>query len=226
MKELIQNHRPISFLSIIGKGMESCVFKYLYNYLVENKLITSFQSGFRSGDSTTDQLLLLANIFGKAIDDGKEIRVMFFDISKAFDIVWHAGLIHKLQNIGSRDPLLKWFNSYLSDRKQRVIIVECPSRLFNIRTGVPRIFILGPLLFLIFINDTVDEIQCNIRLFVDDTSLHLVVEDEYEAAIKLNTHTEKYMNGQLCGWLILTRQSLRPCQYLKRLINHIIRLHI
>ena len=142
--------------------MESCVFKHLYNYLVENQLIRCFQSGFRPGDSTTNQLLLFANIFGKAIDDGKEIRVMFFDISKAVDRVWHAGLIHKSQNIGSCGPLLKWFTSYLSDRKQKVTIGGCPSRLFNIRAGVPRIFILGPLLFLIFFNDTVDEIQCNI----------------------------------------------------------------
>ena len=112
--------------------------------MVENQLITCFQSGFRPADSTTNQLLLLANIFGKAIDDGKEIRVMFFDISKAFDRFWHAGLIHKLQKIGSRGTLLQWFKSYLSDRKQKVTIGGCPSRLFNIRAGVPRIFILGP----------------------------------------------------------------------------------
>jgi hypothetical protein len=96
VKELIQNYRPISLLSIIGKSMERCVFKHLYNYLVENQLIACFQSGFRPGDSTTNQLLHLTNIlFGKAIDDGKEIRVTVFDISKAFDRVWHAGLIYK-----------------------------------------------------------------------------------------------------------------------------------
>jgi retron-type reverse transcriptase len=80
--------------------------------LVENQHITCFQSGFRPGDSTTNQLLHLTNIFGKAIDDGKEIRVMFFDISKAFDRVWHAGLIYKLQKIGIHDPLLKCFKRY------------------------------------------------------------------------------------------------------------------
>ena len=116
---------------------------------------------------------------------------MFFDISKAFDRVWHAGLIHKLQKIGIRGPLLKWFKSYLSDRKQKVTIGGCSSRLLNIRVGVPQGSILDPLLFLIFINDIVDEIQCNIRLFADDTSLYIVVEDAYEAAIKLNTDTEK-----------------------------------
>ena len=89
--------------------MERCVFKHLYNYLIESQLITCFQSGFRPGDSATNQLLHLTNIFGKAIDDGKEIRVMFFDIRRAFDIVWHAGFSHKLQKIGIRGPLLKWF---------------------------------------------------------------------------------------------------------------------
>ena len=129
VKELIQNYRPISLLSIIGTSMERCVFKHLYNYLVESHLITCFQSGFRPGDSTTNQLLYLTNIFGKAIDDENEIRVMFFDISKAFDRVWHACLIHKLQKIGIRGPLLKWFESYLSDRKQKVTIGGCSSRL-------------------------------------------------------------------------------------------------
>ena len=141
-----------------------------------------FQSGFRPGDSTTNQLLHLTNIFGKAIDDEKEIRVMFFDISKAFGRVWHAGLIYKLQKIGIRGPLLKCFKSYLSDRKQKVTIGKGGSatRIHNL-----------PLLFLIFINDIVDEIQCNIILFADDTSLYIVVKDAYEAAIKLNTDTEK-----------------------------------
>jgi hypothetical protein len=107
---------------------------------------------------------------------------MFFDISKAFDRVWHAGLIYKLQKIGIRGPLLKCFKSYLSDRKQKVAIGKGGSatRIHN-----------WPLLFLIFINDIVDEIQCNIRLFADDTSLYIVVKDAYEAAIKLNTDTEK-----------------------------------
>ena len=160
---------------------------------------------------TSNQLLHLTNIFGKAIDGGKEIRVMFSDISRAFDRVWHAGLIHKLQKIGIRGPLLKWFKSYLSERKQKVTTGGCSSRLLNTRAGVPQGSILEPLLFLIFINDIiiiVDEIQCNIRLFSDDTSLYIVVEDAYEAAIRLIQR--KYMNGQLGGWLILTRKSLRP----------------
>ena len=138
VKDLIQKYRPISLLSNIGKSMERCVFKHLYNYLIESQLITCFQSGFRPGDSATNQLLHLTNIFGKAIDDGKEIRVMFFDIRRAFDIVWHAGFSHKLQKIGIRGPLLKWFKSYLSDWKQKATIGGCSSRLLNIRAGVPQ----------------------------------------------------------------------------------------
>ena len=72
--------------------MERCIFKYVHNCLLKNILITTFQSGFKLGDSTVNQLISISNDFGKAIDDGKEIRIIFCDISKAFDRVWHKGL--------------------------------------------------------------------------------------------------------------------------------------
>ena len=117
-------------------------------YKIINSLVSVNVSlyGPKTQMLTSNQLLHLTNIFGKAIDDGKEIRVMFFDISKAFDRVRHAGLIHKLQKIGIRGPLLKWFKSYLSERKQKVTIGGCSSRLLNIRAGEPQRSILGPLL--------------------------------------------------------------------------------
>ena len=79
-------------MSSIGKIMERCIFKYVHNFLLKNILITKFQSRFRPGDSTVNQLISISNDFGKAIDDGKEIRIIFYDISKAFDRVWHKGL--------------------------------------------------------------------------------------------------------------------------------------
>ena len=77
--------------------MERCIFKYVHNFLLKNILITKFQSGFRPGDSTVNQLISISNDFGKAIDDGKETRIIFCDISKAFDRVWHKGLLYKLK---------------------------------------------------------------------------------------------------------------------------------
>ena len=190
-RELLGNYRPIALLSIIGKIMEKCVFKHLFNFLNQNRLITSLQSGFIPGDSTVNQLLHLSDTFGKALDAGKEVRVIFCDISKAFDRVWHEGLIYKLNRIGIRGKLLRWFMSYLSNRKQRVVISGQSSEVHKIKAGVPQGSILGPLLFITFINDIVCDISCHIRLFADDTSLFIIVEDPYTAAELLNNDVEK-----------------------------------
>ena len=114
----ISNHMPISLLSNIDKALERLVFKYLYNHFRDNNIITSFQSGFTPGDSTVNQLTYLYNTFCHALDSGKEVRVVFCDISKAFDRVWHAGLIHKLRAAGISGKQLKWFVSYLRNRKR------------------------------------------------------------------------------------------------------------
>ena len=100
-----------------------------------------------------------------AVDQNKEIRVIFLDISKAFDKVWHKGLLFKLQQCGIGGSLLQWFSSYLTDRQQRVVINGHASDWGNITAGVPQGSVLGPLLFLIYINDITNNVQsCNIRL--------------------------------------------------------------
>ena len=107
----VENYRPISLLSLISKVFEKCVYKQIHNFIVTNNIITPHQSGFTIGDSTVNQLLYLSNEFSKALDDGKEIRVVFFDISKAFHRVWHKGLIYKLKKHWHH-----WFSASL-DRK-------------------------------------------------------------------------------------------------------------
>ena len=104
-------------------------------------------------------------MFCEAVDSGKEVRVVFCDISKAFDRVWHRGLIHKLRDMGCSESLLKWFTSYLSKRKQRVVLNGLASEWIFITAGVPQGSILGPLLFLVYINDIVNELQAHVRLF-------------------------------------------------------------
>ena len=116
------------------------------------------------------------------MDAGKEIRVVFCDISKAFDRVWQKGLIHKLEAAGVTEKLLAWFKNYLYDRKQRVILPGVSSDWSKILAGVPQGSILGPLLFFIYINDIVNEIGSNIRLFADDTSLCMIVENPITSA--------------------------------------------
>ena len=95
--------------------MMRCVYKYIHNYLLANCIITPLQSGFTRGDSAINQLLFITNEFGKALDEGKDIRVVFCNISKAFDRVWHIGLLKQIESIGIQGPLLSWINNYLSD---------------------------------------------------------------------------------------------------------------
>ena len=183
---LSSNYRPISLLSNLDKILERAIFKYIYNHLRDNSILTAYQSGFTPGDSTINQLTYMYDTFCSALDSGKEVRAVFCDISKAFDRVWHKGLIRKLKTAGITGTLLKWFKSYLDERKQRVVIPGAKSDWTFIQAGVPQGSILGPLLFLIFINDIVTEIGSNIRLFADDTSLYIIVEHPDTAALCLN----------------------------------------
>ncbi len=180
--------------------MEKAIFINFFTYLSQNKLITSFQSGFLPGDSTVMQLIDVYDTICAALDEGKEVRAVFCDI-QAFDRVWHRGLIRKLQSYGVKGQMLSWFSSYLSDRSQCVVIEGVKSSTRDIHAGVPQGSILGPLLFLLYINDIVTDITSNIRLFADDTSLYLVVEDPVTAATVMNNDLEK-IDAWSKRWLV------------------------
>ena len=119
---MVSNYRPISLLNAEDKVFKRLIFKYLFNHLQHNNLLSSLQSGFIPGDSTINQLAFLYNTFCQALDAGKEVRVVFCEIGKAFDRVWHSGRLHKLQAAVVTGAVLAWFRNYLCDRKQRVIL--------------------------------------------------------------------------------------------------------
>ena len=121
-------------------------------------------------------------------ESGKEVRVVFLDISKAFDKVWHAGLLKKLEALGVGDPLLSWIESYLLNRKQRVVVEGQSSERANIHAGVPQGSVHGQLLFFIYIyiNDLTDELISNTFIYADDTMLFEVVENADVSAANLN----------------------------------------
>jgi hypothetical protein len=163
------NYRPVSLLTCLSKICEKIVFIRLYNFLLEIKFLTPFQSGFRPGDSTTNQLILITHKIYEALEQGKEVRMVFLDISKAFVKVWHRGLLLKLERLGLRDPLLKWFRSYSIGRKQRVIIDGQSSDWRQIEAGVPQGSVLD-LCFFLFMLMTLLQIF-NLILFFMPTIL-------------------------------------------------------
>ena len=187
-RQLIKNYRPISLLPICGKVFEKIIFNNLSNHLTRYNLITKNQSGFRPGDSTTNQLIDLVNEIHHAFDSptSLEIRAIFLDISKAFDKVWHGGLIFKMRQNGISGQLLKLFQNYLNNRKQRVVINGFQADYSNIESGVPQGSVLGPLLFLIYINDLERNIKSNVKFFADDTMLFSIVNDPILSASELN----------------------------------------
>ena len=195
------NYRPISLLSAISKVLERIIHKQVFNFFHDNKFISSFQSGFVPKDSTVNQLTYIYHTFCKALDDGKEVRSVFCDISKAFDRVWHKGLLFKLEQSGISSSLLLWFKDYLSDRTQCVVLSGSSSDTVPILAGVPQGSILGPLLFLVYINDIVSDIGSSIRLFADDTTLYVIVDDPQNAAARLNSDLQK-INDWASTWLV------------------------
>lgn len=187
-KNLVKNYRPISILSIFGKIFEKIIYNSLFGYFQENKLLSDQQSGFRRGDSCTSQLLAITHELYKSFDcnPSLETRGVFLDLSKAFDKVWHEGLLYKLKCYGVEGGFYNILENYLRDRKQRVVLGGQSSNWLNINAGVPQGSILGPLLFLIYINDLPENIVSVSKLFADDTSIFSTVYDITKSSIDLN----------------------------------------
>ena len=187
-KQLVNNYRPISLLPIFGKILEKVIFDRIYGFLLEENLLNPNQSGFRPSDSCINQLLAITHEIFEAFDcnPSLEVRAVFLDISKAFDKVWHEGLLYKLKSMGISGELYNLLENYLSGRFQRVILNGQTSSWRPVLAGVPQGSILGPLLFLIYINDLPNELKSNAKLFADDTSIYTIVKDKNESANILN----------------------------------------
>ena len=190
-KQNLKNYRPVSLLPICGKFFERLIFNAMFIFFLANNLLAPNQPGFKPGDSCINQLLSITYEIYSSSDDGFKVRSVFLDISKAFDKVWHEGIIFKLQQNGISDDLLNILSDFLRNRKQRVTLNGQSSSWTNVNAGVPQGSILGPLLFLIYINDLPDGLSSNAKLFADDTSLFSVVHDVNTSAIELNSDLKK-----------------------------------
>jgi hypothetical protein len=187
--ELCDNYRPIALLSSLSKILEKIVSIQLVNHLDINKLIYKHQYGFQQNKSTEHNLIHAVNYIGEAFNEGKYAVGVFFDLKKAFDVCSHSILLKKLKNLGIKGMELKWFSSYLTDRKQCVDINGTLSDSNEIKISILQGSILGPILFLCYINDLHTVTDLLMLMFADDTF-----------CVKSDTDLDRliqYVNGEI-----------------------------
>ena len=165
------NYRPVSLTCIICKIIESIIRDKLMEYMESNNLFSNKQFGFLNGRSTVLQLLTVLDKWTKIIDEGGTIDCVYFDFKKAFDKVPHQRLIHKAEQYGIKGDIINWIKSFLDSRTQQVVINGELSEPKNVTSGIPQGSVLGPLLFVIFINDLPDQVKSDMFLFADDTKI-------------------------------------------------------
>lgn len=166
------NYRPISLTSVPCKMMERLICMHIYDYLDEHSILSDHQFGFRSGRSTVDQLLLVYEEVHQSVDNGKSFDVILFDYSKAFDVVNHDILLTKLHLIGINGQILDWISSFLTGRSLQVSVMGQKSSPRLVLSGVPQGSVLGPLLFLVYINHIASQLSCKYKIFADDLKIY------------------------------------------------------
>nr|VZH92765.1 unnamed protein product [Spirometra erinaceieuropaei] len=194
------NYRPVSLTCICCKIMEAIVKKATMEFLEQGHLISDLQHGFRQNRSCLSSLLLSTEQWTRALDEDGRVDVIYTDFKKAFDSVPHKRLIYKPSEIGIRGRLLTWITDFLNGRSQTVCIEASRSTPTPVLSGVPQGSVLGPLLFLVYINDCVDDLGCSAIMFADDVKLWRPIRsdaDRYALQDSLNR-----LNSWSARWLL------------------------
>ena len=171
-------YRPISLLPIISKVFERVINNKIIGYLESSRLLSDKQYGFRHQRSTADLLTVVTERIYRALDRCGEAKSVALDISKAFDRVWHEGLLEKIHSYGISGNVFSILKAFLSERKLNVVIDGQQSETHPISSGVPQGSILGPTLFLIYINDLPDRLICDLVIYADDTTLYSSLDEK------------------------------------------------
>ena len=177
------------------------IFKKFFNHFPQSQLLRKCQSGFLPGDLCISQLLCIVHEINLSFDCDPTIDVsgIFLYISKAFDKIWHEGILFKLKPIGVNGKMLTLLTNNLHERYQRVVLYEETSLWELVKSGVPQESVLGPLFFLICINDLTDNLESNCKISADDTSLFYKVLDKHVSPATLN---KELINNQAFQWRI------------------------
>ena len=190
--QLVKNYRPVSILPVISKIFERIMFNRLLDFINKHNLLYKFQFGFRPGHNTSHALMILIDKILSGFNDNEMTIGVFLDFSKAFDTVNHHILLNKLSRYGIRGPAHQWLTSYLSERKQYVSYNGVSSSTSNVSCGVPQGSILGPLLFILYIND-MHKVSNKLSLisFADDSNLFIQGKNINEMINILNTELQE-----------------------------------
>lgn len=178
----VPNYRPVSITSSCCKMLEHIVAGYLRRFLSDKNLLSDNQHGFRQGLSTVTQTVLSVHEFARVLDMSGQTDVVFFDFSKAFDKVPHGRLLYKMECMGVPFRIIRWIQAYLKDRRQYVEINKSTSSVLSVHSGVPQGSVLGPLLFLIYVNDLVTAVPDNVsvKLFADDCVVFKQISSDHD----------------------------------------------
>lgn len=190
---LASNYRPISLTSVPCKILEHILYSHIIHHLNTHNILTDSQHGFRTRRSCETQLIVTIDNILKEMDQSNQVDTAILDFSKAFDTVPHQRLLLKLKQCGINNQLHRWIEQWLTTRTQRVVLDGEASNMAHVKSGVPQGTVLGPLMFLIFVNDINKDIQSNIRLFADDCLMYHSIKNPHHSTIlqnDLNTLTK------------------------------------